>query len=108
MTNIQSNASTIPYATPMHGTLPTGRRVWAGFAILFGGLCLVGLGGCFLIGVMTVVHSSGYMNPAPKTLTSSQTLFVSILYICATLSFAGAATLLFIGTRLLIRIASAQ
>ena len=58
--------SHVPYAIPV---ARTASRGWAGAAIILGGLALVLLGGCFLIGVMiTLNHDnfSGGFNATPS------------------------------------------
>ena len=97
-----STLESIPYATPIHAPP---KRTGAGFAILFGGICLVFLGGCFLIGVLAITESSHGID---RELSSSQIVLMFVLYICAAASFVGAVTLLYLGTRTLIRIASSQ
>src|SRR4051794_19501517 len=97
------SAPAVPYATPMPRPA---AKVWAGAAILFGGLCLILLGGCFLIGVMGLVQPSavtGFASP-PPALTTPQTALMLVLYLLAALSFAGAVLLLFVGTRALLRV----
>lgn len=94
----------IPYAAV--APKPAGRA-WAGTAIVIGGLVLVGLAGCFLIGVMTVVNSNvvfGVQGTSAKPLTDSQVVFVTVLYTCTLVSFIGAGVMLFIGVRSLLRL----
>jgi hypothetical protein len=100
-------APAVPYATPAP---KPGAKVWAGAAILFGGLCLILLGGCFLIGVMGLVHPAsmsfapnGAQAPQPR-LTAPQTLLMAMLYLLAFASFAGAAWMLAVGTRGLLKV----
>jgi hypothetical protein len=95
-----SSPASIPYATPIHAPP---KRTGAGFAILFGGIALVFLGGCFLIGVLIMVNSNGF-NGQSSDLTGSQSVLLVVLYICAAASFIGAVTLLVIGTRALLQI----
>ena len=93
---------TVPYATPAPRPVP---KVWAGTAIVCGGLCLMILGGCFLIGVMALVQPSALGSfGSPPTMTAPQIALMGVLYLLAALSFGGAATLLFIGTRALLRV----
>jgi hypothetical protein len=95
---------TVPYATPMTAHRPAGRG-WLATAILVGGLGLVFLAGCFLIGVMSVVSPSGFGVPAqPRPLTSGQTAFVLILYFFAFSCLGGAAALIVIAVRQLLRL----
>ena len=90
----------ITYATPAPRV---GPRVWAGFAIIFAGLALIVLGGCFLIGVMLTV-SNGFNMTATKPLTGNQLGLVFILYALAFASFGGALWLLFVGVRGLLQV----
>jgi hypothetical protein len=96
----------LPYATP--ATPRVGPRAWAGAAILAAGVFLVGLGGCFLIGVLGIVGTvaNGMNGPIapPGSLTGPQVGLMVVLYILAFACFAGAATLLFLGSRALLRI----
>src|SRR4051794_38669800 len=92
------SAPAVPYATPAPRP---GAKVWAGAAILFGGLCLILLGGCFLIGVL-VLTDPGTIQPHP--LTTPQTLLMIMLYLLAFASFAGAVGMLVVGTRGLLKV----
>lgn len=100
-------APAVPYATPAPRP---GAKVWAGATILFGGLCLILLGGCFLIGVMGLVRPVflGVMPngaPAPQpSLTSPQTILMVMLYLLAFATFAGAVWMLVVGTRGLLKV----
>ena len=97
----------LPYAVPAP---KPGARAWAGAAIVFGGLALVGLGGCFLIGVLAIVTPPQTFQaapPPPTTFTAGQWLLMMVLYLLAFGCFAGAATLLYIGTRALLRVMNA-
>lgn len=88
----------IAYATPEPPPVP---RAGAGAAIVFGGLGLVLLGGCFLIGVLLLVR--GFPD-GDKTLDGPEVMLMVTLYILAFASFAGAAAMLVVGTRALLRI----
>ncbi len=77
----------VSYATP---TPRSGARVWAGAVILFAGLAMIVLGGCFLIGVMLTVDDGFNLNgPTPK-LTNAEQVLVIVLYGLAFASFGGA------------------
>ena len=100
-------APAVPYATPAPRP---GAKVWAGATILFGGLCLILLGGCFLIGVMGLVHPvsmgftpSGTAVPPPG-LTAPQIMLMMMLYLLSFASFAGAVWMLVVGTRGLLKV----
>ena len=76
-------------------------RIWAAVAILFAGLALVVLGGCFLIGIM----ASEEMYPGtPISLITSPKLLVGILYFLTFACLLPATILLFRGAITLIRI----
>jgi hypothetical protein len=96
--------SLLPYATPAPPRV--GPRASAGAAILAAGVLLVGLGGCFLIGVMVIVDpSAGSRSPAFRPdLTTAETGLVLVLYLCTFMCFGGAATVLFFGTRAILRV----
>jgi hypothetical protein len=97
----ETEESTIAYATP---SPRGGSPVLAGAAILLGGLGLIVLGGCFLIGVL--IASSAARESAVQGgpgLTPSMILLEIVLYVAAFACFAGAVTMLVIGTRSLLR-----
>jgi hypothetical protein len=93
---------------PLTYEIPAGRprsRTWAAVAILLGGLALVGLGGCFLIGVMIIIEPQSFFGPLAKApLTGREIAFVAILCALAIACFAAAALMLFLGTRALLRV----
>jgi hypothetical protein len=93
---------TIPYATP---SPRRGSPVMAGSAILLAGLGLVFLGGCFLVGVL-IVTEAGRENAMQGLggMTTPMVVLLCVLYVLAFACFAGALTLLFIGTRALLRL----
>lgn len=91
--------SALPYA---HFEPRPASRGWAGAAIIGGGLGLILLGGCFLIGVLSIVHPGGPSGTRP--LPVSATALMWVLYILAFACFGGAAIMLFSGTRSLLRI----
>jgi hypothetical protein len=89
----------IPYATPAPRT---GVQVWASVVLLSGGLGLVWLGGCFLIGVLFVVlHRSAVARPAPGM---EAWLLMMVLYVLAFACFCGALWLIVLGVRGLVAI----
>ena len=95
--------ATLPYAAV---SPPRTGNPWAGAAIIAGGLGLILLGGCFLIGLMVIV--------GPDTLQGTQTPLTPItmpavvlmicLYVLAFACFGGAAFMLYIGTRALLKL----
>ncbi len=90
----------IPYAT----STPNRARVWAASAVLFAGLALIFLGGCFLIGVLDLtVYRSNLFSPtfAPTMQFQFQ---VILLYTLAGACFVGAVILLVLGLRGLFKI----
>ncbi|CAN5690693.1 hypothetical protein BH09PLA1_BH09PLA1_19710 [soil metagenome] len=92
----------LPYA---HFEPRPASRGWAGAAILAGGLGLVPLGGCFLIGVLGIVRPSAFNGPLNSPpMTTAATALMSILYLLAFVCFAGAAIMIFCATRSLLRI----
>ena len=97
-------AGSLPYASPV-ARFGGGGRAGAGFALIFGGLGLVLLGGCFLIGVLALVRPDALAaaTAAPGPTTASQRLFMVVLYALAFACFAGGAVLIVLGTRGLLR-----
>jgi len=95
--------ATLPYATPATARRP--GRGWLATAILFGGLSLVFLAGCFMIGVMSVVSPSAVgTSQSAEPLSPAQILFVTALYLIVALCLAGAGILITVGTRALLRL----
>ena len=85
----------IPYATP------SPRRaspVMAGSAIL--------LGGCFLIGTLIITEAASERIAAGQVsgMRTGEIVLLCVLYALAFACFAGALTMLFIGTRSLLRV----
>jgi hypothetical protein len=70
------------------------------------GLALIGLGGCFLVGVLSLVTSmSPSVNAAAPAIPSpSHYVLMAVLYALAFACFAAAAFLLVLGVRWLYRI----
>ena len=97
------DSSAIPYASPVP---KSGPRVWAGVVITFAGLCLIFLGGCFLIGVLLLVNPqlalSGAAAPPPTTVGSFT--LMATLYLLAFGCFAGAVAVLLAGLKSLFAI----
>jgi hypothetical protein len=86
-------------------------RVWAGVVLMFAGLVLVVLGGCFLIGVMLVLNPN-MLAPSPAVAAAPPArtweapdvfLYVS-LHVLAAACFAGAVVVLFVGSRGLLHV----
>lgn len=95
----------LSYATAYGPPPPRhGMRVWAGLAILLGGLGLVVLGGCFMIGILMLVTNGkavGFSNTtnAPPTIGGAGYSLMVVLYVLAFGCFAGGATVIVVGVR---------
>jgi hypothetical protein len=103
--SFRDQPATLGYATPGP---TTGSGLAAGVWITIAGLGLVILGGCFCIGVMVSLNS-GYFTgaqsaPAPVSLPTGLTVFISVLYLLAIACFAAAACVLVLGLRKLLSI----
>jgi hypothetical protein len=84
-----------------------GARVLAGAAIVFGGLGLIVIAGCFLVGVLSIVQPQvffGPFTPAGASLSPAQTTLMVVLYLMAFASAAGGVTMIVIGSRGLLRV----
>jgi hypothetical protein len=91
-------SDSLPYATPSPQRRPSAL---AGAALLAGGLGLILLGGCFLVGVMMITERAKFfLSP----LTPSNIILISVLYVVAFACFIGAALLVVIAARGLIRL----
>lgn len=92
----------LPYASPAPRAAARG---WAGAAIPCGGLMLIVLGGCFLIGVLVTVTPGGLNgNNAGSSMTGPELGLMWIRYLLAFACFSGAAALLAVGTRALLQV----
>ena len=102
------NDPSIPYATPAKRL---SSPVFAGAAILLGGLGLVALAGCFLVGVLMINTEANLTQvTAAGTsigLSASQGVLLCVLYVAAFACFGGAVVMLLAGTRALLRILNA-
>jgi hypothetical protein len=90
--------------------------VWAGLIVAFAGLCLIALGGCFLVGVLEAVrmNTQAYLDWKRQTgsmggtwidqTSSLQTTLYTLAYVCFLLG----AIALFFGIRGLVRIMRVQ
>jgi len=91
----------IPYATARP---PRFNGVAAPIALLLAGLVLIGLGGCFLIGVIDV---SDRLSKMPRYITPiAMMLLPWVLYLLAFACFGAAVWMLVTGVRWLYRIGS--
>ncbi len=80
-------------------------RIWASAVLVAGGLGLIGLGGCFLIGVMFLHLPLIILNGAAASIpwTPGTYAFAGVLYGASFACFAGAGVLLVRTTRSLLR-----
>src|SRR5262245_27964629 len=98
----EPSSEMIAYATPV--SRPT-ARTWAATMILIGGLSLIALGGCFLIGVMMTIQHIGFNgNVQQLPLTPVERVFAAVLSLLSAITFIGAGILLITGVRALLRI----
>ena len=81
-----------------------GVRVWAAAAILLGGIALIALGGCFLIGVMALYTNGFFGLKAAPPLGPGSYVLIAILYALAFGCFAGAVAVIVAGVSGLLRI----
>jgi hypothetical protein len=94
-----------PESAPLAYATPAARvasRGWAGAAVIFGGLCPIVLGGCFLLGVLMLVTRldfNGNFGATPPPMTAPQGILMFVLYLLAFASFAGAVAMLVAGSR---------
>jgi len=100
-------------AQPIEYAAPAQRppaRTFAATVILFGGLALIVLGGCFLIGILMTMEHINFNGVAQQQqqpqapLSGSEIVFIFILSILALAAFAGAVVLLVLGVRSLLRV----
>ncbi|MDB5297388.1 MAG: hypothetical protein JWO31_3371 [Phycisphaerales bacterium] len=97
--------ATLAYHTPTADRRPPARG-WLATALLAGGLGLVFLAGCFLIGVMSVVSPGGFgLRSAPDRLTVHQGILVAVLYFCAGICLVTGLVVLAVASRTLLRLA---
>jgi hypothetical protein len=87
----------VPYATA-GSRVP---RLGPGLVSMLSGLALIGLGGCFLIGVLLTNARYNFNGPNPRPLTDAEITFEIVLYLLATACFFGALFLCRLGARLL-------
>jgi hypothetical protein len=80
------------------------QRIWAGVAIVFAGLGLVVLGGCFLIGVMLLSTDGFGANASAVPLTRAALLLILVLYALAFVCFGCAVLVIVAGLRALFKV----
>src|SRR4051812_6553819 len=105
---VEPESSThVPYATPSLSyaqPAPTyGNKVFAACGVIFAGLALMLVGGCFLIGVMITTLNTSQVNSSAPLSPSSLTL-VTVLYCLAGVTFTAATTILLKGLHGLFKI----
>ena len=86
-------------------------KIWASAVLMVGGLAMVVLGGCFLIGVMLIITNFFCISPPPTgsefdpaELRLSQQTFVKVLYALSFTCFGVAVMLLVTAVKRLIRL----
>lgn len=91
---------------PLQYELPGKPRaaVLAAVAVLLGGLGLIGLGGCFCIGIMITLANFSTGSLAPVALPPRSIVFLSLLYALAFGCFGGGIYLIVRGSRALFNI----
>jgi hypothetical protein len=100
--------TTLSGVAPGRRPAPLGPRVWAGAVMLICAVVLVGMSGCFLIGVLGLTRPDLFdprisrMSVAPSS-PEEHTLLM-VLYLLAGLSFLGAMILFVLGVRGLWRV----
>ncbi len=93
--------TTIPYATPGHrGSSPAA----VGGVLMLGGLGLIGLGGCFLIGILFSNTDANFYGTG--SLSVAVIVFQAVLYLAAVGCFGGAIFLIVRAVRVLLPIPS--
>ena len=100
----------LPYATGAVAGPSHAARVWAGIAVMVGGLILIVFGGCFCIGVLIHLRPvvvSPFAPPAsgPTWMTRDE-VFLVFLYIAATVCFIAGGLVTLRGLKALLRIAA--
>ena len=78
------------------------HKVAAGIAILFGGLSLIVIGGCFLIGVMLITNRGFNSTMAGQPLGNSALVLVIVLYTLAACAFVAAVSVISVGVKSLL------
>lgn len=86
-------------------------RVWASAVLMFGGVAVAIVGGCFLIGVMNVVADPFCIRYGPRgstyspiQLSEAEQTFMRILYLLAFTSFGAATALIWMAVKRLARL----
>jgi hypothetical protein len=93
----------LTYATPHR----SGPSIWAAAVLALVGLGLIGLGGCFLIGVMLLQSPGVFGANAAVIMTPGTVLLLLVLYGMAAVCFLGALYLLVTTARKLYKLLDA-
>ena len=93
----------LPYASPMPPKPSALRGPLVGGIILFVGLGLIGLGGCFLAGILMMLQQEGTVHGKTITFGFAAYLLMAVLYLMAFGCFGGAIALFYAGLRALAR-----
>ncbi len=81
-------------------------RVLAGAVLVLGGLALIGLGGCFQIGILLLLRPDFISHQLPPTDWSSEAWFLLVtLNVMTGVCLLGALVVLVLGVRALLRVA---
>jgi hypothetical protein len=104
MTQQVSMPADVDYATALPAR-PASRTL-AGALLLFGGLGLIVIAGCFLIGILITIQHIGFGGAPVQQLPLSpaEMVFVAVLSALALAALGGGVLLLYLGTRALLRI----
>ena len=88
-----------PASTPI-SPMFKGARVWAAGLMLFAGLGLMALGGCFLIGVLLTINPSLVpWQGQPATMSDHALIFLVVLYALGFACFVGAVVMIVLGSK---------
>ncbi len=89
----------LPYATP---TALTARPILAAAILGVLSLGLIGLAGCFLIGIGLMFDIFPGMQTQTRQWTPGEIAFITVLYVCCGLCFIGAGILMVMSFRKLL------
>ena len=104
LSDVSANLQSLPYATPVVGASRQGPRVWAAVCIMLGGLGLVGLGGCFLIGVLSMIVNLAGNGLPMQRVSGAGEILMGVLYLMAAICFIGAGVVIVVGIRGLLHV----
>jgi hypothetical protein len=86
----------LAYATPAISHKPSSIGLWI---LMFGGLGLIFLGGCFTIGILIMLEPTVGFSATPVVWTPGRYVFHVFLYLLALGCFAGGACLIVMSVR---------